>query len=84
MTLKTVKDIRDEKWAEIKRLAARQKIKIGRLIENMVDVYGKHEEDVWNRVLSGERNLSDKEAEDMKKVVAGLRKDKWFKHGFDS
>ena len=29
---------------------------------------------LWNKILHGEKNLSDKEAEEMKKVVVELRK----------
>ncbi len=35
-------------------------------------------EEVWNRILHGEKHLSDKEAEEMKKFIEELRKEKWF------
>ncbi len=80
MTLKTIKNIREEKWAELKSIAAKEHIPIGKLVENMIDSYTKYAGDFWNEILYGEKHLSDKEAAEMKKVVAELRNEKWFKH----
>ncbi|HLC20358.1 MAG TPA: hypothetical protein VJK72_05530 [Candidatus Nanoarchaeia archaeon] len=35
--------------------------------------------DFWNAILHGEKILSDKEADELKKVVARLRKEKGFR-----
>ena len=79
MGLKTIKGIREEKWAELKSISAKNRLPMGKLLENMIDSYPKHNEDFWNRILKGEKNLSDKEATEMNKVVAELRKENWFK-----
>ncbi len=78
-TLKTIKGVREEKWAKFKSIAAKNRVPMGRLLETMIDEYEKHRQVVWNKILHGEKNLSDKEAVEMKKVVAELRKEKWFK-----
>ena len=79
MALKTIKGVSEEKWAELKAMAAKSRVPMGTLLGNMISAYEKHREEVWNKILHGEKNLSDKEAADMKKIVAELRKEKWFK-----
>lgn len=76
--LKTIKGIREEKWAEFKSLAARKRISMGRLLENMIAAYSKYTEDAWRRILYMDKALSDKEAEELSKMVKELRKEKWF------
>ncbi len=79
MALKTVKNVSDEKWAEMKGMAAKSRITMGRLLENMVDAYAKHREEAWNRILYGEKNLSDREAGEMRAEIYRIRREKWFK-----
>lgn len=79
MTLKTIKNVGEEKWAEFKSLSAKTGVPMGKLLENMIDSYPKHRDEVWDRILHGGKNLSDKETAEMKMVVSSLRKEKWFK-----
>ncbi len=79
MALKTIKGVREEKWAEFKGMAARNRVTMGKLLEGMIDAYSKYAEEGWKRILHGEKNLSDKEAEEMRKMVSELRKDVWFR-----
>lgn len=79
MGLKTIKGVREEKWSELKSMAAKNRVPMGKLLENMIEAYSKHTEEVWRRILKGEKILSDKEAEEMKKHISELRKEKWFK-----
>jgi len=78
MSLKTIKGVREEKWAKLKVLAAKNRVSMGKMLENMVESYPKYAESVWNKILYGEKNLSDDEAREMKKLVSRLRKEKWF------
>lgn len=78
MALKTIKNIREEKWAELKSMAARHQRPIGELVEDMIDDYKKHADAAWARILHGPKNLTDSEALEMKNDVAELRKRKWF------
>ncbi|MBI4181545.1 MAG: hypothetical protein HY520_01080 [Candidatus Aenigmarchaeota archaeon] len=79
MSLKTIKNVREEKWTELKSLAARNRLPLGKMIEEMIDSYAKRTEEGWNRILKGEKHLSDREAEDMRKIVLELRKERGFR-----
>jgi DNA repair photolyase len=79
MTLKTIKGINDESWAEFKSIAAKNKINMGKLFERMLEEYKKRSEEAWKVILSGKKILSDKEAEDMKKIIEESRKDYGFR-----
>jgi len=45
----------------------------------MVKKYSKKSNDFWKKILSGKRILSDKEAEDMLKIVSEIRKEYGFR-----
>ncbi len=79
MGLKTIKGVREEKWAEFKGLAVKNRMPMGKLLENMIDEYSKNSvKEFWDRILNGEKILSDKEADELHKTVKSLRRD----HGF--
>ena len=44
MEVKTIKGISDEKWIKLKIIAAKHKIAMGKLVENMIDSYEKQNE----------------------------------------
>ena len=77
--IKTIKGINRETWLMFKELAAKKGMKMGDLFENMIKEYSKRSEDFWKEILSGEKRISDDEAEDMLKTVRELRKDKGFR-----
>ena len=77
--IKTIKGINRETWLMFKELAAKKGMKMGDLFENMIKEYSKRSEDFWKKILSGEKRISDDEAEDMLKTVRELRKDKGFR-----
>tara|TARA_Y100000034_G_C6529719_1_gene228212 strand:+ start:223 stop:465 length:243 start_codon:yes stop_codon:yes gene_type:complete len=79
MTLKTIKGINENSWAEFKSLAAKNKIKMGLLFERMLEDYKKKSEESWNLILSGKKILSDKEAENMKKTIEESRREYGFR-----
>ncbi len=79
MTLKTIKGINEESWNEFKSIAAKNGMKMGRLFEQMLEEYKKRSEEAWKVILSGKKILSDKEAEDMIKIVEESRKDYGFR-----
>lgn len=78
-TVKTIKDVDEEAWLEFKSIAARNKMRMGKLFEEMVDEYKERSSAIWNNVLNPGKILSDKEAEDMEKLVGNLRKEKGFR-----
>ena len=79
MEVKTIKGISDEKWIKLKIIAAKHKIAMGKLVENMIENYEKQNEDFWNEILSGEKRISEKEAEIMQKIVSKSRKEWGFR-----
>lgn len=79
MEIKTIKGISDEKWIKLKILSAKNKMPMGKLVENMIDTYERQNEDFWEYILNGEKRISDKEAEEMQEMVKKLRKEKGFR-----
>ena len=79
MEIKSIKGVGEEKWIEFKSLAAKKNVSLGELFGIMLADYSKRSELVWDRVLSGEKILSDNEALEMEKTVKELRKDKGFR-----
>ncbi len=79
MEIKTIKGISDEKWIKLKILSAKNKMPMGKLVENMIDTYERQNEDFWEYLLNGEKRISDKEAEEMQEMVKKLRKEKGFR-----
>ena len=79
MEIKTIKGISDEKWIKLKILSAKNKMPMGKLVENMIDTYERQNEDFWEYILNGEKRISDKEAEEMQEIVKKLRKEKGFR-----
>ena len=79
MDIRTIKGINSEKWREFKAIAARKNVPMGVLFEIMLENYMKEGEGFWKDILSGDRVISDYEAEELYKSVKKLRKDKGFR-----
>jgi len=78
-TVKTLKGVNEESWAEFKSLAVKNRTNMGKLFERMLEEYKKKSEENWKIILSGKKILSDKEAEDMLKIVKESRKEYGFR-----
>jgi len=78
-TIKTIKGVNEESWAEFKSLAVRNRTNMGKLFERMLEEYKKKSEENWKIILSGKKILSDKEADDMLKIVKESRKEYGFR-----
>ena len=78
-TIKTIKGVNEDSWAEFKSLAVRDRTNMGRLFERMLEEYKKKSEENWKIILSGKKILSDKEADDMLKIVKESRKEYGFR-----
>ena len=77
--VRTIKGVNRESWLKFKELAAKKGMTMRDLFENMIKEYSKKSDDFWDEILSGKKRISDKEAEDMLKIVKELRKDKGFR-----
>ena len=80
MEIKTIKGISSEKWIKLKMLAAKNKLSMGKIVENMIDGYESHTRDIWDKILHSGKILSDKEAEEMHKITKKLRKESWVRN----
>ena len=80
MEIKTIKGISNEKWIKLKILAAKNKLSMGKIVENMIDSYESHTKDIWDKILHSGKILSDKEAEEMHKITKKLRKESWVRN----
>jgi hypothetical protein len=79
MEIKTIKGISEEKWIKLKMLAAKNKITMGKLVENMIDEYEKENEKFWKEILNAGKIISDKEAEELLEVSKKIRKEWGFR-----
>ncbi len=79
MGLKTIKGVDEKTWNEFKSLAAKRGIRMGKLLEYMIDSYVKDSRHKWETLLSGEKLLSEEEADEMKKIVRELRNEEGFR-----
>lgn len=77
--VKTIKGIDEDTWSSFKSYAAKNNMKMGKLFEKMVNEYSEKSEEFWSDILSGEKILSDNEADDMNKIVCRSRQDKGFR-----
>ena len=77
--LKTIKSVDEVTWHRFKNLASAKGTTMGILLKNMVEEYEVNSTDFWRAILHGEKNISDKEADEMKKIVARVRAEKGFR-----
>ncbi len=75
--VKTIKDISDETWVEFKDLAAKHNVKLAEFFRVLVEEHEK--KDFWAEVLEGRKILSEKEAEELEKVIVSVRKEYGFR-----
>ena len=78
-TVKTIKDVDEEAWLEFKSIAARNKVKMGKLFTRMVEDYKKKGKDFWDEILKGPHVLSKEEADAMLKTIRDIRKEYGFR-----
>ncbi|MBM3233083.1 hypothetical protein FJZ18_02865 [Candidatus Pacearchaeota archaeon] len=78
--VKSIKGIDDETWRKFKALAAAKRVTMGVLLTTMIKEYEKYANDVWDKILHGEKILSDEEAEEMHTVSRKLRKENWVRN----
>ncbi len=79
MAVKTVRNIKEETWQEIKTEAAKRGMNMNEYFDHMLESSKKYEELIWDHILNHPKNISDKEAANMKRYVKQLRTEKWFR-----
>ena len=78
-TVKTIKDVDEEAWLEFKSIAAKNKMKMGKAFEKMVEDYKVKSGSFWDDMLKGPPMLSKEEASEMLEIVKKLRKEYGFR-----
>ena len=78
--VRTIKGIDRELWLKFKELAAKKGMNMGALFKEMVKEYEKKADDFWDKILHGEKTLSDNEAKEMNDLVDKMRKEKGFRN----
>lgn len=81
--IKAIKGVSEQSWQDFKELANREHVPMGKLLEEMVERRKEQQSSIWNHILSGEKILSDEEAEEMLEVVRKIRSEYGFRkpHG---
>lgn len=77
MEIKTIKGISDDKWIKLKVLAAKNKVSMGKLVEDMIDSYENHVEKIWDKILHSGKIITDKEAEELHIITKKIRNESW-------
>jgi len=79
MDIKTIKGIDMASWRRFKMAAAEKNVALGELFKIMLNDYSNRGEDVWDKIINGDRLLSDKEADEFENTVRKMRKEKGFR-----
>jgi len=80
METKCIKDIDEETWKEFKSLAAKNNLKMAALLKILIKNFEKNNKDFWENILNNEKVLSDREADDMEKIINNNRKEEGFRN----
>ena len=77
--VKTIKGVDEESWSEFKSIAAKNKMKMGKLFETMVEDYKGKVDNFWDKILEGPPLLSKEEADAMLGIVKKMRSEYGFR-----
>lgn len=77
--VKTIKGIDEQAWLEFKSIAARSRMKMGKLFERMVEDYKEKTGSFWDDILKGPPALSKEEADAMMETVKKVREEYGFR-----
>ncbi len=77
--VKTIKGTDEETWRTFKGLAAKDSVKLGVLLKNMLKEYEKTRNVFWKTIFETEKILTDEEAEDVEKIINKRRKEYGFR-----
>ncbi len=77
--IRTIRNVDEDTWSELKSLSRRYKLPIGRLLNRVINKYKTKSDSLWDTILNHEKILSDKEAEAMQEFVKKLRNEYGFR-----
>lgn len=78
-TVKTIKNVNEDVWLEFKSIAARNKMNMGKLFEDMVGEYKRKTKEFWDDILKGPPVISEEEAKAMEETTKRIRKEYGFR-----
>jgi len=79
MENKCIKDVDEETWKEFRALAVKNKINMSVLLKTMVNGFEKSNRKFWDEILTADKLLTDKEADEMIKITKEFRKERGFR-----
>ena len=79
MTTKTIKDVDEETWRKLKMLSAEHDITMGKILKKITTDYEERNKNFWNKILKGEKIITDKEAKEHEALVKKSRKEYGFR-----
>ena len=79
MVTKTIKDVDEETWRKLKMLSAEHDATMGKILKKIIDDYEDRSRKFWDKILKGEKYLSEKEASEHEALVKKLRKEYGFR-----
>ncbi len=79
MQVKTIKGIEEETWAEFRSICTKNRLSTGQCFEKLIGFYKQNAKDFWDDILSGKKNLSSEEAQDIRVMTQKVRKERGFR-----
>lgn len=79
MEVKTIKDVDEETWKKFRVMATQNNLKMAILLKMMINEFERNSGDFWKNILKRDKDLSEKEAENMVKVLSESRKEYGFR-----
>lgn len=79
MKVRTIKSVDDETWKIMRQISRDEKVKMGGLLKNMVNVYAKKGNSRISSIIPKKAILTEKEAEDMMKIIYKIRHERGFR-----
>ncbi|MFA4820500.1 MAG: hypothetical protein WC613_06110 [Candidatus Aenigmatarchaeota archaeon] len=79
MTTRTIRDVDEETWKKLKIMSAEHDATMGIILKKITDDYEERNKEFWNKILKGEKYLTDKEAKDHEALVKKMRKEYGFR-----
>ncbi|MBI4140703.1 hypothetical protein HY485_02585, partial [Candidatus Woesearchaeota archaeon] len=77
--VKTIKDVDNETWARFKELASENNSNMGPFFKTMLKEYEKTTKIFWKDILTRDKILSDKEAEEFGEITKNVREEYGFR-----
>ncbi|MBI2629744.1 hypothetical protein HYW76_01455 [Candidatus Pacearchaeota archaeon] len=79
MENKCIKDVDEKTWKDFKAIAIKNRIKMSILLKIMVNEFERNSKNLWGKILSRKKSLTNKEAEDIENIVRKIRKERGFR-----